>query len=296
MCLLILVGSVSFGQQDPLYSQYLLNPFIVNPAYAGLTKNITALVANRSQWTGIDGSPVTMNASLHMALVNNKMGLGLTVLKDKIGTNKITEAHAAYAYHIERKNNDRISFVLQAGAVNYRNDFSILTIDPADPKFQNNISETTFSFGAGIIYTSDKLMAGISVPKMLSAKMKIDGTEVILYKQHVYAHVTYLFDLSHQLKLKPFAMVRYVKGAFINADVGGSFTFKDSYTLGLFTRNLHTFGLLAKINLGDMLRMGYVFELPGNKSVGLNYTAHEITLGIQTRLFKFHDLFSVPDF
>ena len=288
--------SSAFGQQDPLYSQYLLNPFIINPAYAGFTKNITVLAANRSQWSGFDGSPVTSNASMHFALAKNKMGIGLTALKDEIGTNKITEVHAAYAYRIEMNNKDRISFGLQAGSVNYRNDFSTLTIDPADPKFQTNISETTFSFGAGIIYSSDKFMAGLSMPKMLSAKTVVNDREILLYSQHAYGHVTYIFDMTHQIKLKPFAMARYVKGAALNFDVGGSLNFKESYTIGLFSRNLHTYGLLAKLNLGDMLRVGNVFELPTGKSVGANYTAHEITIGVQAKLFKFHELFSVQDF
>jgi type IX secretion system PorP/SprF family membrane protein len=292
----ILGISVAFGQQDPLYSQYLLNPFIINPAYAGFTNNITALVANRSQWAGLEGRPITSNASMHTALNQNKMGLGVTALKDEIGTNKTTEVHLAYAYRIEMKNKDRISFGLHAGGVNYKNDFSKLTIDPNDPKFQANINETTFSFGAGIIYSSDRWMAGISVPKMLSAKAQINGSDIVLYNQHAYGHATYSFDLTHQIKVKPFVMVRYVKGAAINFDAGGTFTFRDSYSIGLFTRRLHTIGLLAKLNLGDMLRIGYVFELPTSKSSGLNYTAHEITLGIQTKLFRFHELNSVEDF
>jgi type IX secretion system PorP/SprF family membrane protein len=291
----LLIGTLALGQQDPLYSQYLLNPFIINPAYAGFTKNITALMANRSQWTGLDGSPTTTNASLHVALAKNKMGLGVTAMKDAIGVNKISEIHAAYAYRIETSNQDRISFGLQAGAVNYRNDYNLLTIDAADPKFQANISETVFSFGAGIMYSSDKFLIGLSMPKMLSAKSQVNESEIILYSQHAYGHAAYIFDLTHQIKVKPFAMTRYVKSV-VNADVGASLNFKESYTLGLFTRNLHTYGLLAKINLGDMLRIGYVFELPTGKSVGVNYTANEITIGIQTKVFKFHELFSVADF
>jgi type IX secretion system PorP/SprF family membrane protein len=296
VCFVSLAMMSTFGQQDPLYSQYLLNPFIINPAYAGFAKNLTALVSNRSQWSGLDGSPTTANASLHFALAKNKMGLGFTALKDEIGTNKITEAHAAYAYRIEMENKDRISFGLHAGAVSYRDDFSVLTIDPADPKFQKNISEVTFSFGAGVIYSSDRLLAGISMPKMLSSKSEVNGSEIVLYSQHAYGHLAYIFDLTHQIKVKPFVMARYVKSAPISLDLGGSFTFKDSYTMGLFTRSLHTFGMLAKINLGDMLRLGYVFELPTGKSPGVNYTAHEITIGIQTKIFKFHELFSVADF
>jgi type IX secretion system PorP/SprF family membrane protein len=285
------------AQQDPLYSQYIFNPFIINPAYAGFSKDVTGLAAYRVQWAGFEGSPVTMNASGHIALADNRMGLGLTILQDKIGTNKTTEFLVSYGYHISFRNNSRVSFGLQAGAINYRNDFNDLTIDKNDPKFQSSISEFSPSFGAGIIYSSDKVYLSFSVPKMLDGKTTTDdNVDVVLYSQQMYGMGAYLFTLSHRLKLKPFVMARYATGAPVSTDFGVALNADDSYTLGLFTRNLHTYGAMMKINLGDMLRVGYIFELPTGESVGLNYTAHEITLGIRARLFRFHDLSSISDF
>ncbi|MBX2967276.1 MAG: type IX secretion system membrane protein PorP/SprF [Cyclobacteriaceae bacterium] len=294
--LLLLVGHKAISQQDPLYAQYILNPFIINPAYAGFSKDVTAMAAYRTQWAGFDGHPETMSVSGHTSLVNNKMGLGLIVLQDRLGTSKTTETLVSYAYRIEMQNRSRVSFGLQAGAVNYRNDFSELIANPGDPKLQNHISEFAPSFGAGIIYSSDRWYAGVSVPKMLKGSTVVNGNELIIYNQHAYAHASYLFLLSSRLKLKPFVMARYVKGAPINADFGATLNADDSYTIGLFTRNLTTYGAVAKINIGDMLRIGYVFELPTNKSVGLNYTAHEITIGIRARMFRFHDLSTIADF
>lgn len=297
-CLALLFCSwVSYAQQDPLYSQYIFNPFIINPAYAGFSKDLTGLAAYRLQWAGYEGSPVTMNASGHIALADNRMGLGLTILQDKIGTNKTSEFLISYGYHIGFRNNSRVSFGLQAGVVNYRNDFNDLTIDKNDPKFQSSISEFSPSFGAGIIYSSDKVYLSFSVPKMLDGKTTTeDNIDVVLYSQQLYGMGAYLFTLSHRLKLKPFVMTRYITGAPVSTDFGVALNADDSYTLGLFTRSLHTYGAMMKINLGDMLRVGYIFELPTDKSVGLNYTAHEITVGIRTRLLRFHDLNTISDF
>ncbi|HRJ31058.1 MAG TPA: type IX secretion system membrane protein PorP/SprF [Cyclobacteriaceae bacterium] len=295
--LMFIILKTTQAQQDPLYSQYIFNPFIINPAYAGFSKDLTGLAAYRVQWAGMDGSPVTMNASGHMALADNRMGVGLTILQDKIGTNKTTEFLISYGYHISFRNDSRVSFGLQAGAINYRNDFNDLTIDKNDPKFQSSISEFSPSFGAGIIYSSDKFYLSVSVPKMLDGKTTTDDNiDVVLYSQQFYGMGSYLFTLSHRLKLKPFIMARYTAGAPVNTDFGVALNADDSYTLGLFTRSLHTYGAMMKINLGDMLRVGYIFELPTDKSVGLNYTAHEITVGIRTRLLRFHDLSTISDF
>src|SRR5215207_7129877 len=86
------------GQIDPLYAQYLNNPLSINPAYTGFTKDLNASLTYRKQWAGFDGSPETINVSVHSSLLDNRMGLGLMVIQDKIGVNKNTEVQATYAY------------------------------------------------------------------------------------------------------------------------------------------------------------------------------------------------------
>jgi len=294
---LVLCSLVSHAQQNPLTAQYLFNPFIFNPAYAGFSRDLSVLATNRKQWAGFNGSPVTMTASGHIAMMENKMGLGLTILQDNIGINKTTEVLASYAYHIDLDMSSRLSFGLQAGVVNYRSDFNELTIIPGDPKFQNKISAAAPSIGAGIIYSSDKLFLSFSVPKLLEGKAKMNGNaDVILYRQQFNGLGSYQFILTDRIKLKPFVMARYTAGAPISSDFGVALNTDKSYTLGLFTRNLHSFGAMMKINVGDLFRFGYIFELPTNNSVGFKNTAHEITIGIRTSLFIFHKLSSITDF
>jgi len=293
---LLMTWVTSVGQQDPLYSQYLFNPFIINPAYAGYSKDLTALAAYRLQWAGYDGSPVTMNASGHVALADNRMGLGLVVLLDKLGSDRTTTLQASYAYHLLLNKGMRVSFGLNGGVVNYKTDYSDLIIDETDPKFQQTISEFKPTVGAGVIFSTDHLYLGISVPKMLKATTEVGESNVVLYNQHAYAHLAYVFVLTQRLKLKPFILARAVQGSSVNADFGAALHADDAYTIGFFTRSLNTYGFLAKLNLGDMLRFGYVFELPTNQSVGAQYTTHEFTLGIRMRLLRFHDLVAVADF
>ena len=294
---LVFCSLVSHAQQNPLSAQYLFNPFIFNPAYAGFSRDLSVLATNRKQWAGFNGSPVTMTASGHIAIMQNKMGLGLSILQDNIGINKTMELMASYAYHVDLNTSSRLSFGLQAGVVSYKSDFNELTIIQGDPKFQNKLSAIAPSFGAGIIYSSDKFYLSFSVPKLLEGKTKKNGNvDVILYSQQFYGLGSYQFSLTNRIKLKPFVMARYTAGAPISTDFGVALDADNSYTLGLFTRNLHSYGAMMKINLGDMFRVGYVFELPTNKSVGLKNTAHEITIGIRTSLFLFHKLSPISDF
>jgi type IX secretion system PorP/SprF family membrane protein len=292
---LFLLSIVVVAQQDPLYSQYIINPLLINPAYSGITTDLNASVMYRKQWAGFEGSPVTMNANAHIALSNNRMGAGLILLQDKIGVDKTTEVTFTYGYHVPLNNDITLSFGLQGGAVNYYSDYSDLKFNPADTKFTNQ-SEWRPNLGTGVIVRNEKFMVGLSVPKLLKASSTIDQVSTSLYNQHAYALAAYVFQLSHRIKVKPWVLARVVKGAPASFDYGASIKIDDSYSLGLFTRNFSAYGALAQINLGDHLRLAYVFELPTQKSVGTHFTTHELTLGVRLSVLRFHDLDAIRNF
>ena len=91
----------SEAQVDPLYAQYLNNPMLINPAYAGLNNNLNAGITYRKQWAGFEGSPTTYNVNAHTSLLDNRMGVGLIILKDNVGINSNTEIHGTYAYRLD---------------------------------------------------------------------------------------------------------------------------------------------------------------------------------------------------
>jgi len=77
MVSLLGVGLSAFGQQDPLFTQYMFNKLVVNPAYAGSHEQLAIDLVNRNQWAGIDGAPNTFSFGAHLATLNRKIGLGL---------------------------------------------------------------------------------------------------------------------------------------------------------------------------------------------------------------------------
>lgn len=293
--LLSFASLTAMAQQDPLYSQYINNPLLINPAYTGSTTDFNASVMYRKQWAGFEGSPVTMNANAHMALSNNKMGVGLLVLQDQVGADKTTEVTFTYGYHLPLSTDLKLSFGLQGGLINYQTDYSDVTFNPADGKFVNQ-SEWKPNLGTGLILRSEKFMLGLSVPKLIKATSVIEDYSTSLYNQHAYALAAYVFQLSHRIKVKPWVMARMVSGAPVSFDYAASLKVDDSYSLGLFTRNLNTFGTFAQINLGDNIRFAYAFELPTGKSVGTQFTTHEVTVGVRFGLLNFHDLTTIRNF
>src|ERR1041384_1181652 len=98
--ILLIAALHAQAQTDPLYAQYLTNPLTINPAYTGLNNNLNMSVAYRRQWAGFDGSPTTANVSAHTSLKNDRMGVGLIFVSDKIGANKNTAAPVSASYKI----------------------------------------------------------------------------------------------------------------------------------------------------------------------------------------------------
>ena len=47
------------------------------------------------QWAGFDGNPTTFNFSSHLSLADNKVGLGLIAVQDKIGEGTSTQRRAS---------------------------------------------------------------------------------------------------------------------------------------------------------------------------------------------------------
>ena len=303
-CLLVtmLIGCcyTTHAQIDPLYAQYLNNPLVINPAYTGFNKELNASVSFRKQWAGFDGSPTTINATVHSSLLDNKMGVGLIVVQDQIGEYKNTIAMGTYSYKIEFEDLT-LSFGLQGGIVNYRIDNSELNIeDDGDTYFADNQNVTKPVFGAGLVLSSNSLFLGLSVPRMLKSKGTFSNdTETVeanLYTQHYYGMASYIFFINERLRFKPSVLLKYVQGNPISADVNAMLNIDERFGIGAFTRNLNTYGLLAQIKFAQSYRFGYAFELPVGKSVGVNFSTHEITLGLSLGVFDFHDLERVNSF
>lgn len=286
---LLTAGLQVQAQIDPLYAQYLTNPLTINPAYTGLNNNLNMSISYRRQWAGFEGSPTTANVSAHTSLKNDRMGVGLILISDRIGSNKNTEAHVTYSYKIT-KGNSTFSFGLQAGFINLKsNNAELNPFDPMDPAFANDVNVTRPSFGAGVILKSERYFIGLSVPRLLANSVDFNGITTELYSQHYYLMGAYVFNLSERLRFKPSVLLKGVKGSPLSLDYNVAFNLDQKYTIGLFARNVNTCGFLAQIRFAEAYRLAYTFEMPLNNSVESRFTTHEISFGVNLSVFSFQN-------
>ncbi|MBA4146184.1 MAG: hypothetical protein C0523_10490 [Cytophaga sp.] len=287
------LAAVLIAQQDPIHAQYLFNPLVINPAYAGINNNLCASVAYRKQWTGLEGQPQTMLANGHVSVAENKVGLGAVLSHDETGVSSNVEMNMTFSYKLNLGNNNVLSFGLQGGVMQFKNEYAALHPYSADdPAFTGAERFTRINIGAGLIYKSDRFMAGLSVPRMLPSGSTAGAQKYQVYNQHLYAFGAYVWQFSERVYLKPSVLVRMVEGARPSADIASSFTIDQKYTAGLFTRNFKTYGVLGQAMLLKKLVVGYAFEIPLGNAIETTYTTHEILVGLRLSALHFHDTYS----
>jgi type IX secretion system PorP/SprF family membrane protein len=85
LAILILMSFLDVNaQQAPHYTQYMYNMNVINPAYAGSKENLYFGLLYRKQWVEIEDAPTTGTFFIHSPVGRN-VGLGLSVISDKIG-------------------------------------------------------------------------------------------------------------------------------------------------------------------------------------------------------------------
>jgi type IX secretion system PorP/SprF family membrane protein len=278
-------SSVKHGHQDAQYTQYMYNTININPAYAGSRGTISIFGLHRTQWVGLDGAPVTNSFSINTPISSN-MGLGVSVINDRIGPSTENNISVDLSYSIETSPFYKLSFGLKGTANLLNIDFTKLNIyDPADPRFQDNI-DNKFSpnIGAGVYLHSDKSYIGISVPNMLEKshfnKSAKDESQsyIVKNRMHYYLMAGYVFDLDYNLKFKPSVLAKAVEGAPLQTDISANFLFNEKFTAGLAYRISASVSGLVGFQVSNSLFVGYSYDAETTKLANYNSGSHEVFL------------------
>jgi len=284
--ILVLLSGISYAQQDAQYSQYMYNTIAVNPAYAGSRQTMSIFGLYRTQWVGLDGAPVTSNISMHTPINGSKIGIGLSVVNDKIGPSDENNIGVDFSYTINTSDTYKLSFGIKASANLLNVDYTKLSFySPADPRFQYNI-DNKFSpnIGAGLYLHSDNTYFGLSVPYLLQTKhfdkYANNGASSFVAKEkmHFFFIAGHVFDLNDSLKFKPSLLVKEVQGSPLQVDISGNFLFNEKFSAGLAYRwDAAVSGLLG-FQVSDSWFIGYAYDLETTKLANYNSGSHEIFL------------------
>jgi type IX secretion system PorP/SprF family membrane protein len=282
-----LTSLVATAQQEAMFTHYAFNTLAVNPGYAGSRDALTVTGLHRSQWVGFDGAPTTQTITLHSPIMNEQLGLGLSVVNDKIGPLNTTSVYGDIAYKLPISDKGKLSFGLKGGINIMQGAITPLaTNDENDLALANNIqSEILPNFGFGMYYSTTKWYAGLSTPKLLENDYKTNSTTGSTSlggeKRHYYLIGGAVFNLNEtgSLKLKPTTFVKLTQGAPVEADLTGMLIIQDKVEAGLMFRTGDAIGVLLGYNFTPQLRFGYSFDWSyTNTTFKYNGGSHEVML------------------
>lgn len=277
---IILFAFTAKAQQDPQYTHYMYNMNIVNPAYAGSLNSVQVNFLARTQWVGIDGAPETLTFGIH-APVGKNLGLGFSVIADKIGPVKEQNVYGDISYTLDLNNDSKLAFGIKLGATFFDLCVPCLrTVIPNDVAFySNNQNSVLPNFGVGAFYYTDSFYLGFSSPNLLqSLHFRKNGGQIVEASEvsHMFLTSGYVFPISRDIKLKPSVMVKATNGAPLSVDFSGNLLFNNKFEAGLSYRLSESVSALVNFRASTNLRIGYAYDHTLTDLGQFNSGSHEI--------------------
>ncbi|QJD98032.1 type IX secretion system membrane protein PorP/SprF [Mucilaginibacter robiniae] len=305
------------AQQKPQYTQYVFNNFLLNPAVSGIENYTDVKAGYRSQWTGLNGAPVTsyltINAPLGSRFIEGDAtsmpnvaggdnpfsrsynreymaaephhGIGAMVVTDRAGPITTTNLDATYAYHLGISSKLNLAVGVMAGFEHVNLDISQVSLDnPDDPAIYNgHNSQWKPDVGVGLWAYSGNYYVGVSAQQLIKQNLTFGESSAYNQSQlvpHYFVTAGYKVFLSDDVALLPSVLFKYVKPAPTSFDVNLKVAFSDKIWIGGSYRHNDSYAGMAGINISSIINVGYSYDFTSSSLNTVSNGSHEIVIGI----------------
>ncbi|MEO9870512.1 PorP/SprF family type IX secretion system membrane protein [Ekhidna sp.] len=289
-CLLISIFSIQ-AQQPQVYNQFFMNPYMYNPAYAGVEGHAAIFLMYRDQWTNIEGAPQIAHASFHVPLQGGlAIGGAAFNVTQSILTTSALKVSGSYLINIDRTHFLRFGMSLGAGTNSVN--LNELADAAGDPAIAGFLDQSAFFLGDfGVAYHFGHFNIGVSLPNLFSynpitqkevSDIEFSPTDNALFKMNYRGHI------NDDLAFEPHLIYRFsnvvphqVEGTLIAhlyhiVWVGASYR-QDAGIIGL-----------AGAKVKEKFAIGFAYEL-GNPDISSDLgPTLEINLGYHLGTKKDH--------
>ncbi len=292
-----------------MYSQYIMNGFLINPSIAGRDGYTTLNLTVREQWVGMEDAPSTYAASFQTRLLRNsyiskstavrkklvkptkgsRVGLGGYLFSDINGIMRRTGGQAVYAYHIPLGKGleapNTLSFGLAFTAYQYATNFDGAIYNRNDPfllTYDRSVFIPDFNFGAS--YTTSKYYVGFSMTNLLRGSLAFaDSSDSRIHELgHYFLSGGIKIPLADNWKLEPSALIKSSDMFFkvIQADITTRVYFKNDYWAGVSYRTSDAIVFMLGLKY-DRFYFAYAFDYPMSDIRSKTLGSHELTLAVK---------------
>lgn len=266
--LLISVARISFGQQDPQFSQYYFNQQYYNPAEVNSENAPTIQAIYRSQYVGYasnfdnGGTLNSQLVSLQMPVSKLKGGIGIVILNDQAGLQKNQQLRFSYAKNL-KVSTGTLSLGISAGFYNksFNNNFRPReTNDPNIPT--DGYSQFKPDFGIGIKYTNRYYFGGISINHLNNPKFDFgaaNGQNII--NRTINGIIGLNLPINSKIEIVPNLLFRSDLQTY-NIEGGLLANIGSKYWLGANYRNQDAAIVVAGVSLlkENSLKLGFSYD------------------------------------
>lgn len=299
-CLLLASAVATFGQQKPQYTQYMINPFLVNPAVSG-TEDYTDIRAGyRKQWVGFDGSPRTVFLSAHTNIGKSKVtnnrtrhkktgfhGLGVILTNDMIGPTSTTNVSVAYSYHIALSKKVFASLGVMGGLQQFTLDGSKLTTASGSDGSINSFSGRSLAdINTGFWIYSDKFYVGGSMIQVMPQKLYNGNTNALINGKLAHHYMLmggYRIPVGYDFTFIPSVCIKAVTPAPMSVDINAKLRYKDIFWGGLSYRHKDAVAFMAGVIINNMFDLSYSYDANTSHLSKFNGGSHEVMVGYRLR-------------
>jgi type IX secretion system PorP/SprF family membrane protein len=301
---LIICSANIAGQQLPVYSQYLYNKFLINPAVAGSDGFTSFNLTAREQWAGYSGAPRTFSISgqtrilkrgyslknstrgnLYRPKTDGKVGLGGYIFSDRNGLIQRTGFQASYSYHMWVQSNTQLSMGLAVTGYHFKiNELEINFQDPNEPWLNNDLRRGIFvpDVDFGIYVLNPRYNFGFSTLQLFGAAAKIgsDAYQNFRMDRHYYLFGSYSFAVGSKTELQPSGLLMMSEQEKPMADIGLTYIYNQKIWAGLTYRT--SMAIIANIGFTyTNMYIGYSFDFTMQEIQRVTYGTHELTMAIR---------------
>jgi type IX secretion system PorP/SprF family membrane protein len=297
---LFLASISAIAQRDALYSQFMFNRLVINPAYSASRDMLTMTLLNRNQWMGFgDGSPRTLTFSAQSPLQNENVGVGFFVYADKTGPFTDVGFMGNYAYRV-KLGNGKLSMGIQAGFNQVNVNWDELQMREGDDQIilarpKNKLQPDA---NLGVYYYTNKYFIGFSSKQLFESQYgkveQEDGLSTYAtLARHFYGMAGLVTPISEKIMFRPAMMLKYTRNAPMNVDINASFIFNNIFTLGTSYRtnynavtSKNAIVFLLELNLNKNWRLGYSYDSYLSEMKTHTSGSHEFMISYDLNLFN----------
>ena len=268
----------------------MLNNYVMNPAVGGSNSYFEGISNNRYQWIGITDAPRTYILSVNGPTKSLNVGLGGILFTDIVGPTRRTGFYLSYAYHMKVAENVKVSLGLSGGVLQFMVDASKITLrDPSDNIISTGLqSVISPDFGAGVYaYSIDKKWyAGASMPQIMQNRINFFETASSKFSKlatHFYITGGYKYELNENFTLEPSALIKFVKPAPVQFDLGLRAIYREKMWIGTAYRYLDAVSVMVGYTMQENLTFAYAYDFTTSNIRKYSTGTHELMIGV-----KFH--------